>query len=124
MAKCAVISSAWMASNGRWDAGFWIKLSEMLTKRGIAWNDVNTVKDAIAELHKRGQFPTGSNWYPGKVMQHVECPSCMSWNVDAEETTIVRTIDAVKHTSYSASYQCRNCENKWSLQSGSNQQPS
>jgi transposase-like protein len=118
VAQFAVISSSDPARTDRWDASFWIKLTEMLRMRGISRNDTQKVKDVIKELNERGEIPRGAK----TVARKPECPSCMSWFIDAMETTIVHTIDGKKTTTYSASFDCRNCHLHWVLESGSNEQ--
>lgn len=120
MAKCGVVNFSTLMTTGRWDAAFLIRLSELIRARGIDSKDEKKVIALYKELDQRNEIPKGSN--PKPVPKHIECPSCMSWVVDAVETTVVHTIDGKKTTTYSASLDCRNCHLHWVLESGSNEQ--
>src|SRR5258708_2630141 len=121
MAKIAIVKASTMALAGRLDAKFGIKLTEMLRARGIPEELTEAMYAGVRELKDRGEFPTGIA--PRPAPKHVECPNCMSWEVDSDELTRVKTIEAIVHTEYSAVYDCRQCHNVWGTESGFNSQP-
>ena len=119
MPKVAVVSFSMLGH--RWDAPFCIKLTDMLKARKISTKDIESVREVVSELQDRKEFVGGTIAKP--IVKHVECPNCFSWEIDSTETTVIKTTNGLKHTAFTAKYDCLHCHNNWSLESGSNGQP-
>jgi hypothetical protein len=98
----------------RWDAPFWIKVWAVLKARSISKDNDKAVKEVVEEIEARKEFPGGSMLRP--LPTHVECPKCLSWNVDSVEMTIRTTKNDVRTTETAAQYNCRQCLNEWTAQ--------
>ena len=65
------------------DQGEWA----VLKARSISKDNDKAVKEVVEEIEARKEFPGGSMLRP--LPTHVECPECLSWDVDSVETTVV-----------------------------------
>ncbi len=104
----------------RWDPPFLLRLTELIRARGIDSKDEKKVIALYKELNDRNEFPKGHTVV--KAPKHIECPKCFSWDVDGEETTTVKTVDGIKHSTFAANYNCRGCKQAWRVESGANEQ--
>ena len=117
MSQIGEIPMSWVSfsSHGRWDAPFWLKVANVLAARvkGRPFTEAE-VKSVVEEIEARKEFPGGSMLRP--LPTHVECPKCLSWNVDSVEMTIRTTKNDVRTTETAAQYNCRQCLNEWTAQ--------
>ena len=117
MPQVGVVSSHWLnfckGGHSRWDAPFWIKVWAVLKARSISKDNDKAVKEVVEEIEARKEFPGGSILRP--LPTHVECPKCLSWDVDSVEITIRLTKLSCDRWSCSQ-YNCRHCLNEWTAQ--------
>ena len=113
MVCVGVVSSKWMSfsAHGRMDAQFWIKVGEVLKARSIDDANDNAVKAIVQEVEERKEFPAGSA--PKPMRTHIECPKCLSWDVDAVEITTVSTKKGIRATRIAAQFDCQHCKHAW-----------
>ena len=96
------------------DAPFWLKVWPLFWGRSVVALHAKEVKSVVEEIEARKEFPGGSMLRP--LPTHVECPKCLSWNVDSVEITIRTTKNDVRTTETAAQYNCRHCLNEWTAQ--------
>ena len=116
MSQIGEIPMSWVSfsSHGRWDAPFWLKVTDVLAARvkGRPFTEAE-VKSVVEEIEARKEFPGGSMLRP--LPTHVECPACLSWDVDSVEVTTRRTTAGVRTTTTSEQYDCLHCHHQWGL---------
>jgi hypothetical protein len=100
--------------HSRWDAPFWIKVWAVLKARSISKGNDKALKEVVEEIEARKEFPGGS--VLRALPTHVECPKCLSWDVDAIETTVRLTKAGVCSVQVAAQYDCRHCSHEWITQ--------
>jgi hypothetical protein len=86
----------------------------VLKAQSVPEDNDKAVKAIVEEIEARKEFPGGSAIRP--LPTHVECPSCLSWDVDAIETTVRLTKAGVRSVQTAAQYNCRHCFHEWNIQ--------